>query len=320
MNSYEQAQLTDTVVMVTADQFGYDTETADTNAFQVRPDVSDVTSQTIPEAAVVEFQRMVETLQSHDVRVVTLPSRSDADTPSAVFPNNWFSHHADNTLVLYPMLTPSRRAERQPDALLAVLRQVGIASPEAVDLTAFETDELALEGTGSLVLDRAHHVAFAMESPRTNRRVFDVWCARMGFEPFFFHAYDAARMPIYHTNVVMSVGVDFAVVCPESIHDAAERGALLAKLEELGKEIVSISLEQLYAYCGNILQLRSRHGEPKIVLSRTAASAFSQERRRALERHGELVIVDIPTIERYGGGSARCMLAEIFAPALQSGG
>ena len=311
MSEQRCSPLTDTVIMAAPEQFGFNVETAETNTFQKRPDQERDTPERLREAACAEFWGMVRLLRSHQIRVLVLPGRKDLPTPDAVFPNNWFSHHREDVLALYPMLTPNRRAERQPALLLDLLQSIQ-CSPAVIDFSPRERDGLILEGTGSLVLDRERRVAFAMESPRTHKMVLDEWCRRMDYTACFFHGYDKLSLPIYHTNVFMSVGEGFAVACLEAIPDPAERATFEDTLRGLDKDLVRLSFEQLYAFCGNILHLRSQDGRKKIVLSQTAINAFTPGQRRRLAQYGELVPVPVPTIERIGGGSVRCMLAEVF--------
>jgi len=325
VNPSTHKQLTDTVVMVTPDQFRYEAATAHTNKFEKTPEELGIDAADVPLKAMREFRAMVKQLELHDISVRVLRSPWETDTPAAVFPNNWFSHHAEGQLALYPMLTAVRRSERQYDALRKVLFDAGIVDSLDVDLTHFEhetylekEDEepvpFALEGTGSLVLDRVQRVAFAVESKRTTKRIFDEWCRRLGYEGFFFHAFGDKDYPIYHTNVVMTIGAEFAVVCFDSIPDAyaPERTLLEQKLMALGKHIIKISKSQLNSYCANILQLKTRTGDSVIVLSQTAFEGFDLGQLRRLRQYGELLLVAIPIIEGIGGGSARCMLAEVF--------
>jgi hypothetical protein len=307
-----ESQLADTVVMVTPDQFRWEGETAETNKYMKRPEELGIAAAEVPILALREFRAMVHALESHGVSVLVLRSPWETDAPDAVFPNNWFSHHREGQLVLYPMQAPVRRNERQPVALLRTLAEAGIAAPEVIDLTTYERDGLALEGTGSLILDWPHRVAFALESARTSKPVFDDWCRRMGYEPVFFHAVDEQEYPIYHTNVVLTIGESFAVLCLDAIPDTSERELVQRKLAELGKNVITIDRQQLRSYCANLLQLRTRQERRVLVLSQSALDAFSPDQRQRLERHGELVAVSIPTIEGIGGGSARCMLAEVF--------
>lgn len=298
-------QTTNTVVMISPDHFKFNKQTAPNNPHQKNIEAH--------KAALSEFHQTVDTLNTSGIATLVLPSRTDVDTPDAVFPNNWFSHHQEGALVIYPMFALNRRAERQVEPLKGLLAQVDIV-PDVVDMSSLENIGHILEGTGSLVLDREHKVAFASESLRTTRRGLDVWKGRMGYDGVLFHAYEQDGSPVYHTNVVMSVGEGFAVVCLDAIHDSTERNNVANRLEALGKTIIPITPEQMGKFCGNVLQLASDRGEPKIVMSETAYKAFGARNRQQLERFGDLVAVHIPVIEKVGGGSARCMLAEVFPP------
>lgn len=305
----QEKHTTSRVVMISPDHFGFNEQTAESNLFQNRPVES---PEQVQAAALAEFRQMVALLRLHGVQVLTLPSKTDHVTPDALFPNNWFSHHSDGRLVLYPMLTPNRQAERQPDELQAKLAEAKSYVTEVIDFSNHEQHGDILEGTGSMVLDRANKVAFAMSSPRTDEKLFAEWCRVMGYEGIFFHAYDPESLPIYHTNVMMSIGQKFAVVCLESIVDELERQLVETKLKQLGKEVIDISIEQLFHLCGNILQLQSQMGQLLIVMSQDAHDHFTPEQRQQLEKHGKLVTPAIPTIERVGGGGVRCMIAEVF--------
>lgn len=308
----EPVQNTDMVLMVSPDDFGFNAQTAESNAFQNKQENPSEITQT----ALKEFSAMVEQLQQAGVRVIVLPSRRDVRTPDAVFPNNWFSVHrspdGSRTLVLYPMLAPNRRAERQRDLLKSRLQEQGLAIDRIVDLSSYESDGKFLEGTGSMVLDREHGVTFAVLSPRTNREVVDDFCRQLGYRPVTFHSRDTKGTAIYHTNVVMSVGSEFAVICLESIRDAQERNAVEQALKELGKKVIPISLEQVYHMCGNVMELEGKNGTKILLMSRTAYDHFTPEQKRTLAEFCTLLPVDIPTIENIGGGSARCMVGEIF--------
>jgi hypothetical protein len=313
-----ESQLTDAVVMVTPDQFRWEKETADTNKYMRTPGelAEPISPEDVAVKARPEFVGMVDALETVGVSVLVLrsPWRAVTDTPAAVFPNNWFSHHQGGQIVVYPMRARVRRNERQLPQLQKALQEFDILVGEIIDLSSYENEGLALEGTGSLVLDRTQRVAFALESQRTDERLFRKWCDLMGYRPTWFHAYDKDQKnyPIYHTNVVMAIGEGFAVICPETITDAYERATVLGQLADLGKEIITITLKQLRAYCANILQLRTEQGGRVIVLSQAALDEFGDDQKRQLERHGDLVAVKIPVIEGIGGGSARCMLAEVF--------
>lgn len=304
------AQTTDTVLMVRPQNFQFNEETAATNTFQKAVNIANST-----ELANIEFAKMVETLRSHHIRVILLDSPQDQITPDAVFPNNWFTSHkteAGQTIVLYPMCTSNRRLERQFDALKKQFSQHGIPIDNLIDLSSYENKQQYLEGTGSVILDRSHHIAYAAISPRTNVDVLNEFANKLGYEPVVFHSRDKQGQLIYHTNVVMSVGNHFAVIALESIQDGNEREKLVETLKKTHKEIIAISNEQLEKMAGNILELRSTEGKAKIILSQTAFDAFTSEQRDKLSSFGDLVVVKIPTIEAVGGGSARCMLAEVF--------
>jgi len=303
-------QTTNTVVMISPDQFGFNPETSGSNSFQHIPSQSEIDTR---QSALSEFHKTVDTLNAHGIATLVLPSRADVITPDAVFPNNWFSHHQEGALVIYPMLAPNRRAEKQIEPLKGLLAQVDIV-PDVINMSSLEGFGHILEGTGSLVLDREHKVAFATESPRTTREGFDAWLNKMGYDGVFFHADDKSGSPIYHTNVVMSIGEQFAIACLDAIQDPREKGRVADRLEALGKTIIPITTEQMGKFCGNVLQLASDRGEPKIIMSETAYNAFGAGNRQQLERFGDLVAVHIPVIEEVGGGSARCMLAEVFPP------
>lgn len=301
-------QLTSSLVMVSPDHFGFNPETAKSNLFQHQ--VSE-TESVIQQKAQREFEDSVKKLKSEDLNILTLTSPNQI-TPDAVFPNNWFSHHSDGKLVIYPMLAPNRRSERQTEKLKQLLSQKGAKNLQVIDLTQDEKSGKILEGTGSLVLDRKNKVAFAMESPRTIKEEFEKWCQIMDYRGVLFHSYDKEGFPIYHTNVTMSIGSKYAVICLDSIKNIPEREIVSAALHDLDKEVIELSIEQIYQYCGNTLQVVDEKGNSKIIMSQTAKNGFSSNQLKTLEKYGKIVTIDIPLIETVGGGSARCMLAEVF--------
>jgi hypothetical protein len=279
-------------------------ETVDDNAFQRPP--GDDSPQAIETAARVEFARLREALESRGVEVDWCPARDNREAPDAVFPNNWFSTHPGGKLVLYPMRSLSRRLERRAEIVNALRERY----PDVVDLTAHEAEGRFLEGTGSLVIDERGGIVYASESPRTDRRLVDEWAQRLGLDPVIFRATDARGRPNYHTNVVMSVGDEWVVVCVEAI-DSLDRPEVLATIAETGHETIDISPEQMEAFCGNVLELENDRGEKLVVMSDRAFNAFTDEQRAVLGAHAEIVHADLTTIETHGGGSARCMLAEL---------
>jgi hypothetical protein len=235
--------------------------------------------------------------------------------PDAVFPNNWVSFHHDGTVVLYPLLAPNRRLERRDEVLHQVTRDGGYRATRTVDLRHREEQSQFLEGTGSLVLDRPHRIAYASLSPRTDLDVLGEFAQALDYELVTFEAHDRAEspQPVYHTNVLMAVGTGFAVVCSEAIANPAHRHAVMQRLRSTGHEVIEISPAQMHCFAGNLLELAPRGG-PLIALSHTAWGSFDSAQRRRLEHHGTLLVADIPVIERAGGGSVRCMLAEIHLP------
>lgn len=311
-------QVANAVILIRPTGFGYDPETALTNGFQRKQVGSDLLR-----LAAEEFDGLLEALRSAGIDMVVLDPL-DRRAPNGVFPNNWFSTHHDGTVVLYPMCTASRRVERDPD-MARVLSGEGYTTGRTLDFSAWEHKGVILEGTGSLVLDRDFRKAFACVSERTTETALNAWCEALGYTPIAFTAtsngYIGAER-VYHTNVVMSIGEGFAVVCFEAMPYPAERQELDDELRKSGKEVIPITLRQMHAYVGNLLQLRARpraanamrvaEGGPYIFLSGTAFNALYPEQRLQLQRHGQLVPVSIPTIESVGGGSVRCMLAENF--------
>ncbi len=313
-----ETQLTSILMMVIPGYFGLNPETLASNPFQNSATAESLEADKITQAAMREFAGMVETLKAEGITVVAVPSREGVVTPDAIFPNNWVSFHPDR-VVLYPMLAPNRRQERQLETVELFLADAGIQiADDELDLTNYEDAGVYLEGTGSMVLDRVNRVAFANISPRTSADLLEIWAKEMNYEVVTFEACDRDGKDIYHTNVVMAIGDEFAVICLEAIPNLAERSRVKAALEKLGKEVIEITLDQLYAFCGNLLQAKSNNGEPKIVMSETARKIFTEDQKRRLQKYGKIVPVDITTIETIGGGSARCMLAEVF-PARKDG-
>ncbi len=298
--------------MVRPDHFGFNPQTAVTNAFQHTPKVIHKSAVEIRQSALKEFAHVVKKLEKKGIDVLILPSRSDVVTPDAVFPNNWFSTHQDGKLVLYPLLTPNRRLERREEELLALLKKAGITTPEIIDLTKDEDKGLILESTGSMIFDRVHKVAFAMESPRTIQEEFNKWCEIMGYEGVFIKTEKSHVKEVYHTNINMCVGSEFVVVCLDVLASGKEKDALRKKIVELGRECIEISLDQVYQFCGNILELQTKDGQRLLAMSEKAKKAFTKEQINHLEKYVKILSFAIPTIEEIGGGGVRCMLAEIF--------
>jgi len=295
------------VILVRPTGFRYDPETAASNAFQRNLGDPDVRLR-----AEREFDALLYALSECGIGFTVLDP-VDPSAPNSVFPNNWFSTHDDGTLVLYPMCTPSRRRERDTQ-LAAVLAREHFKVERVVDLSFMEAEGRYLEGTGSLVLDRERNLAFAAISPRTSERALNNWCGQMHYHQVPFLATMDGTLtgqPLYHTNVLMSIGEDFVVVCLDALPYPVDRDDLWNELDRGSRRIVLISLEQVHRFVGNLMELRSPKG-PFIFLSETAFNALKPPQRQVLEGRAQLVPVAIPTIEAVGGGSVRCMLAENF--------
>lgn len=295
------------VWMVRPHAFGANPETAASNAFQAAaappPDLA--------ERARAEFDGFVAALRGAGVRVFVTDDEPVPVTPDAVFPNNWVSTHQDGTVVLYPMLVPSRQREVRPDWVHAMAVSHGRELRRTLDL---RSEPGILEGTGSLVLDRPRRLAFACVSPRTDPELARTWARELGYRLQLFHAVDEQGVAIYHTNVMMAVGTTFSVVCAAAVPDPAERAALLQALELEGRPLVQISRAQMADFAGNVLEVRGAGEQPLIAMSSRAWAAFTPEQQGVLAHGAPIVHVPLDTIERYGGGSARCMLAEVYLP------
>jgi hypothetical protein len=296
------------VLMVRPARFGSNPQTAATNAFQQsapgnEPDQTDVLQ---------EFDALANTLERAGVEVLIAPDSEEPAKPDAIFPNNWVSFHRDGTVALYPMLAPNRRWERRDEILEQVVRAGRFHVSRTVDLTHREAEEKYLEGTGSVVLDRVNRVAYACSSPRTDLDVLGEFAQQLDYDLMTFDAVDASGAAVYHTNVMMAIGTGFAVVCAESIPNAAHREAVLGKLRATHHDIIEITQAQMARFAGNVLELAAPAA--LVALSTTALRSLTGAQRRMLESHGSLLPVSIPTVERCGGGGVRCMLAEIHLP------
>jgi hypothetical protein len=300
------------VLMIRPTAFARNEVTRPTNPFQSGPPGYD--PEQIAAVAVKEFDAAVATLRKHGIDVQACGGRTTSQLPDEVFPNNWISTHPDGTAVLYPMMAWNRRQEKRRDILEQLQQQAeGFRIDRLIDLSHLEEESSFLEGTGSLVFDHGSQVAFACLSPRTHTSALRAFGRATDYGIVTFNARDSHGQAIYHTNVMLSLGEQFGVACLDSIDAVDERLRLLTRLERSGREIIEIRIDQLSAFCGNLIQLRSAD-KRILVMSRQAFRAFDDRQLEALGRHGELVTVDVRTIELYGGGSIRCMLAELFLP------
>ena len=291
--------------MVRPVNFGFNEETAVNNSFQIKGHEEGANAK-----ALTEFDRFAGLLRENGVDVYVVNDTPEPHTPDSIFPNNWFSTHEGGTLVLYPMFAPSRRAERKAEVLDTIRRVFNTV--RVVDFTAAEDSGKFLEGTGSMVIDRDNDIVFACRSPRSNEDVLMQFCEELECDYYMFDAVDETGNPIYHTNVMMAIGDGFAVVCLDAVKDIDERVSLIDLLEENDKEIIEISLEQMANFAGNMLEVKSMKGEPLLVMSERAKRSLNDNQISALEKYCRILSADLEYIENNGGGSARCMMAEIY--------
>jgi len=304
-----ELQSTHQVLMIRPVRFTGNEQTAASNSFQQLTHASS-DAQVL---ALAEFEALLQCLRAGGVTVHVLDDQPEPHTPDSIFPNNWVSFHADGAVVLYPMLAVNRRLERRMD-VLQHLSDKGLRIQQTIDLTSHEANQKYLEGTGSMVLDRVNRFAYACISPRTDLDVLGEFAQRLDYELVTFDAMDAAGVPIYHTNVLLCIGTRFAVLCTEAIVES-ERAAVLHALRSTGHEVIEISMEQMQRFAGNMLELRNAEGATCVALSQSAHDSLSAVQREQLQRlAGPMLVAPIPTIERLGGGSVRCMLAEVFLP------
>jgi hypothetical protein len=291
--------------MIRPVNFGFNEQTAGNNAFQVRN--SDINTQ---EKALREFDNLVNTLQQKGIDVTVINDTPEPHTPDSIFPNNWISFHNNGAIVLYPMYAENRRLERKPAILNQIRKKFSI--DKAIDLSAHEKEEKYLEGTGSMVLDRDNKIAYACISPRTDKALLEKFCEEMNYEAVPFNAYDKNGKAIYHTNVMMCVGDKFVVICLESISDSKEKEVVIEAIKGSSKEIIEIDPEQMNHFAGNMLQVQNGEGRKFLVMSLRAFSSLTEKQVKMLEQYNEIIHAPLDAIEKNGGGSARCMIAEVF--------
>ncbi len=294
--------------MVRPAHFGFNEETAESNSFQQRETMLSVPE--IRERAKKEFNNFVRTLRRHAIHVTVA---NDSKTPvktDAVFPNNWITLHDDGTMVFYPMNAPSRRAERNPKIISLIEKNFEVK--HQLHLEHYEETGKFLEGTGSMILDRENKIAYACISPRTDINLLDEFCEVMHFKRVAFTGVDENGKDIYHTNVMMALGETFVVICLNAVVKKEEHLMLAKQFETSGKEIIEISFKQMNSFAGNMLQVRNDLGETFLVMSTQAYKSLNKTQIAHIQRHTQIIHADISTIEKFGGGSARCMMAEIF--------
>jgi len=303
--------LTDTVLMIRPANFGSNTETAETNAFQQQMKADE--AQIVKKKAIMEFNAFVVKLKAAGINVIVCDDSPEPVTTDAVFPNNWITTHKHGTIALYPMCHKSRRGERRQDIVDDLKAKFNFGQVE--DFSYFEVANQFLEGTGSVVLDRENKIMYACLSPRTDKEVLETIAAKLNYSPVAFNSVDKNGKPIYHTNVMMSIGDTFVIVCLESIKDEQEKSMLLNHFADSGKETIDISYNQMERMAGNMIQLKNRLGENILVMSEQAFYSLQDTEMTRLLTNNQIVYSDLTTIEKYGGGSARCMIAEIFYPS-----
>ncbi len=306
-------QITNTVLMIRPIRFRMNEQTAVNNYFQEELEISNAM---INKKAQEEFDTFVDVLQKAGVNVIVVQDAEASDTPDSIFPNNWISFHADGTVIKYPMFAPNRRKERRED-ILDILEERGFLIEHVVDYTSAEEEGLFLEGTGSILLDRINNKAYCALSERADESVFIEFCEDFEYTPVLFTAnqwVSGKRLPIYHTNVLMCLAEDFAVICLDAIDNKKERKNVTDHLRESGKKIVPISEEQMHQFAGNMLQLAGADNVRLMVMSTAAYNSLTQEQLLQLGKNNRIVHSSLETIETCGGGSARCMMAEVFLP------
>ena len=305
-------QITDTVLMIRPVRFRTNEETIVNNYFQKG---INITQEEINRKAQQEFDTLVQKLREVGVHVVQVEDIYEQDTPDSIFPNNWISFHNNGDVAIYPMFAENRRRERRED-ILDMVEEAGFEIENVFDYTEAENEGIFLEGTGAMVLDRIHRKAYCALSPRASEELFIEFCEDFEYTPVIFRAFqktDGELKPIYHTNVMMALGRTFAIVCLDTIEDKNERKNVLNHLKEDKKEIITISREQVDYYAGNMLEVKGKE-HSYLVMSQTAYESLTPQQIEAIERHTQILYSDLSTIEICGGGSARCMLAEVFLP------
>ena len=304
-------QTANTVLMVEPIAFGYNSQTAQNNYFQVEQKEAD-----IQEKALQEFNNFVGKLRNKGVQVITVKDTLNPHSPDSIFPNNWVSFHEDGKVALYPMFAPNRRVERRTD-ILDTVQNAGFKITEIQDLSSAEKEDKFLEGTGSMIFDHDYKVAYGSVSLRLDEKLFLDFCEKFDFQPVVFHSYQNVgnqRLPIYHTNVMMCVAKQFVVICLDCIDDEMEREKVQEVIKSTNKEVIEISEDQMQQFAGNMLQVQNQEGTPFLVMSETAYKSLTTKQIEKIESYCEIIYADLNTIEVNGGGSARCMLAEVFLP------
>ncbi len=300
-------QTTSNILMIRPVNFGFNAETAVNNAFQVAGN-----DEGAQEKALTEFDDFVKLLRENGVGVTVINDTPDPHTPDSIFPNNWISFHDNGTICLYPMYAENRRQERKPGVLDVLSNHFTIS--KKIDFSYYENKNLFLEGTGSMVLDRENKIAYACLSPRTDKKVLQVFCDQMGYRAVVFDAADANGKAIYHTNVMMCIADKYVVICLEALPYKKERDEVVTTIKSSGKEIIEINLKQMNHFAGNTLQVHNKNNEKILVMSTQAYESLTAKQIKKLSSYNKIIHSSLNVIEANGGGSARCMMAEIHLP------
>lgn len=309
-------QTTDTILMIEPVAFGHNEETAKNNYFQVEQEGDNVQNQ-----ALKEYKNFVEKLERKGINVISIKDTKEPHTPDSIFPNNWVSFSENGEVFLYPMFAENRRVERRSD-IFDEIEKRGYEIKKIIDLSDSENDNQFLEGTGSMIFDHDKKIAYGSVSLRLDEGLFRKYCTKFGYQPVVFHSYQTVnkkRLPIYHTNVMMCIADRFAIICLDAIDSLDEQIGVAETIIKSGKEIIEISEEQMHQFAGNMLQLHNDKSEKFLVMSGSAYRSLRPEQVQKIESYNEIIYSDLTTIETNGGGSARCMLAEVFLPKKQIG-
>ncbi len=300
-------QTTSHLLMIRPVNFSFNAETAVNNAFQ-----STGASEQAQEKALAEFDNFVEILIENGIDVTVVNDTQEPYTPDSIFPNNWISFHENGTVCLFPMYAPNRRPERKPGVMEAISDKFNITN--IMDFSHFEEEHVFLEGTGSMVLDREKMIAYACMSPRTHSKALKDFCEKMTYHPEVFESVDAKGQPIYHTNVMMCVADKFVVICLDSVPSEKGKEELIITIKNSGKKMIAISLDQMNHFAGNMLQVNNAKGEKLLIMSSQAYESLTTGQVKLLGSFNRIVHSSLMTIETNGGGSARCMMAEVYLP------
>jgi len=303
-------QTTSNILMIRPANFGFNEQTAANNSFQSKDE--SLTAQQIKENAIAEFDSFVQKMRNEGINVIVVEDTVEPIKPDAVFPNNWISFHENGSVLTYPMYAPLRRKERREDVLEMLKNDFQVFGTYKFE--EFEKEDIFLEGTGSMILDRVNKIVYACLSPRTDSELLNAFCDLMQYESAVFTSVDGNGEDIYHTNVMMAVGEDFVVICLDTIRDEDEKKKVLSFFEKTKKEVIEISYEQMLSFAGNMLQVRNTSGDTYLIMSSQAFESLNKNQIEKIQQKTKILHSSIKTIETFGGGSARCMMAEVFLP------